>query len=294
MGPPTTEQTWTIGGLLEWTIDFLARQSVEFPRLDAQILLAQVLGCKRIDLYGLRYSEVATEEVKKHYRDLIRQRIEGCPVAYLVGRKEFFSLEFEVSRAVLIPRPDTELLVSECLDLARKLVAPRIVEIGTGSGNLAVSLAYYLPAAEVTTVDISAEALTVARANGAKHGVDGRIRFLEGDVFGPVPAGEKFDLLLSNPPYIPRADLPGLPVGVRHYEPAVALDGGADGFAVFDRIIRDASRLLAPGGHLLLEIGSPQEERARQRVQSLSFFELAPTVRDGAGHPRVLKARYLG
>jgi release factor glutamine methyltransferase len=294
MSSAATDQSWTIGELLDWTVGFLGKKGVESPRLDAQVLLAKVLGCKRIDLYGQRYGETASEEVKKEYRSLIRRRLEGCPVAYLVGRKDFFSLEFDVSPAVLIPRPDSELVVTECLDLARKQQAAHILDIGAGSGNLAVALAYHLPAAEVTAVDVSEAALAVARSNAQKHGVTGRIRFLQGDVFAPIPAGQRFDFIVSNPPYIPRSDLPALSVGVRDYEPALALDGGETGFAVFDRIIQEAQRYLTPGGHLILEIGSPQEKPARQRLEQISGYQLAPTVIDLSGHPRVLKVQYPG
>src|SRR5262245_17904977 len=153
------EQTWTLGALLEWTAKHLAQKGVEFPRLDAEVLLAHAAGCKRIDLYGMRYAEEASPEVRQAYRDLIRKRLEGCPVAYLVGRKEFYGLTLAVSPAVLIPRPDTETVVVETLALAKKLHAPRIVDIGTGSGAIAIALAKHHVRAQVTAIDVSAEAL---------------------------------------------------------------------------------------------------------------------------------------
>jgi release factor glutamine methyltransferase len=288
----TSEQPWTVGSLLNWTASFLAQKGCETPRVDAEVLLAQVLGCKRIDLYGLRFAEPADDEVRQRYRDLIRRRIEGCPVAYLVGRKEFFSLEFEVSPAVLIPRPDSELVVTECLTLAKALTGPRIVDIGTGSGNLAVALARQLPAAQVTAIDVSADALAIARRNADKHGVAQRISFVEGDLFAALDAAERFHFVVSNPPYIAQEDLPKLPIGVRDYEPHLALDGGPDGYRVFERLVGDARRHLHPGGWLIVEIGAPQEVPARQRIGGLEEYELAPTVYDYSGHPRVLKARY--
>jgi release factor glutamine methyltransferase len=287
----STEQGWTVGGLLNWTAKHLAAKGAEFPRLDAEVLLAHVLGCPRVDLYGLRFAESADADVRSRYRDLIRRRLEGCPVAYLVGRKEFFKLELEVGPGVLIPRPDSEVLVMECLALARKLPAPRILDLGTGSGNLAIALAKQLPAAEVTTVDLSSEALAVARRNAERHGVGGRVRFLEGDLFTPVPAGERFDFIISNPPYIPQDELARLPVGVRDFEPHLALDGGSDGYAVFDRIVAGAPAYLEPDGWLLIEIGAPQEGPARERLTAEGHYDLAPTVRDFAGQPRVLRAR---
>src|SRR5262249_48456855 len=144
-----TEQPWTIGRLLDWTARFLAEKGSESPRLDAEVLLADVLGCERIGLYT-RYDEEAGEEPRQRFRTLIRQRIEGCPVAYLVGRKEFFSLRFEVNPAVLIPRPDTECVVIECLRLAKGMADPRIVDVGTGSGAIAVALAKQHKGARIT------------------------------------------------------------------------------------------------------------------------------------------------
>jgi release factor glutamine methyltransferase len=286
----TTQESWTIGRLLEWTTKFLAQKGSESPRLDTEVLLAHALGCKRIDLYT-RHDEEAEEQKRTRFRDLIRQRIEGCPVAYLVGRKEFFSLELEVSRAVLIPRPDSECVVDECLRLAKAMPAPRVLDVGTGSGNLAVAVARQHKTAHVTAVDLSPEALAVAERNAVKHGVGVRMRFLGGDVFGPLTAAERFDFVLSNPPYIPHDDIAKLEPGVRDYEPHLALDGGKDGFAVFDRLIAGASQYLNPRGYLIVEIGAPQEAPARQRIEAHGGYELAKTVYDGSGHPRVLKAR---
>ncbi len=288
--PPATEQVWTLGSLLDWTAKHLAAKNVESARLDAEVLLAYVAGCKRIDLYGMRFAEVASPEIRHAYRDLIRQRLEGCPVAYLVGRKEFYGLEFKVTRAVLIPRPDSEHVVVECLKVMKPMKDPRILDIGVGSGNLAVTIAKQLPTAQVTAIDKSADALAIARENAAKHGVADRIRFLEGDLFMPLGTSETFHCIVSNPPYIPEGDIANLPIGVRNYEPTTALAAGADGFAVFDRIIAEASARLQPGGHLIVEIGSPQEAPARVRLAAIATLTLAPTIIDSAGHPRVLHA----
>jgi release factor glutamine methyltransferase len=288
-----TEPAWTIGGLLDWTARFLAQKGVESPRLDAEVLLAHALDCRRIQLYT-RYDETATGEARQRYRDLIRQRLEGCPVAYLVGRKEFFSLAFEVNRDVLIPRPESEFVVLESLALARGMEAPRVLDLGAGSGNLAVAVAHQLPKAHVTTVDLSEAALAVAARNAARHQVQDRVRLLHGDLFAPLGPGERFDFVLSNPPYIPTADVAALAPGVRDYEPHLALDGGPDGFAVLRRIAEQTPRHLEPGGHLIVEIGAPQEATARQLVQAQPGFTLAPTVHDYSGHPRVVRARWRG
>lgn len=289
----STEQTWTLGRLLEWTTNFLRQKGSESARLDTEVLLAHALGCKRIDLYA-RHGEEAPEPGRQRFRELVRQRVEGCPVAYLVGRKEFFSLEFTVNRSVLIPRPDTECLVVECLRLAKPMTEPAILDVGTGSGCIAIAVAKHHKTARVLAVDLSAEAISVASSNADKHGVAERVRFVQGDLLGPIPPGERFDFILSNPPYIPHDEITKLAPGVRDYEPHSALDGGVDGFAVFERFIAAAPAYLKPGGYMLIEIGSPQEKEARERFARHEGYELDKTVHDGSGHPRVLMARRRG
>jgi release factor glutamine methyltransferase len=284
-------EEWTVGGLLNWTARFLAEKGSEFPRLDTEVLLAQALDCRRIDLYT-RFEEQAPEEARKRFRELVRRRIEGCPVAYLVGRKEFFSLDLEVSPSVLIPRPESEFVVMECLRLAKEQAEPRVLDVATGSGNIAVAVAHRHKGAKVTAVDISPEALAVAGRNAARHGVADRVQFLAGDLFAPLPATARFDHILSNPPYIAHEDLDRLPVGVRHYEPALALDGGPGGYQILDRLITAAGAYLEPGGSLILEIGAPQEETVRQRIAAMPGYHLEPTVHDYSGHPRVVRARW--
>ncbi len=207
----SAEEPRTIGRLLEESTDFLSKKGIESPRLETQVLLAHALGCKRIELYA-RFEELAPDEGRQQFRELIRKRLKGCPVAYLVGRKDFFSLEMEVNPSVLIPRPDTECLVDECLRLLRDRTGPRVLDLGTGSGCLAVAVAWKHKTAQVTAIDISPEALAVASRNAVKHGVSDRVRFLEGDLYSPLPAEERFDIILSNPPYIRHADLARLPV----------------------------------------------------------------------------------
>jgi release factor glutamine methyltransferase len=285
------EKTWTIGGLLDWTARFLAEKGFESPRLDAEVLLAHAQNCRRIDLYT-RYGELAEEDVRERFRGLVRRRLEGCPVAYLVGRKEFFALEFAVSPAVMIPRPESEFVVMECLRLAKDMPQPRVVDIGTGSGNIAVAVAQQHAGAQVSAVDISPEALALCLQNASRHRVAERMGFLSGDLFEPIPAGERFDFVLSNPPYIRHDDIAKLAVGVRDYEPHLALDGGPSGYAVFDRLVDEARDRLAAGGYLIVEIGSPQEEWARKRIEQFSGYVLAPTIHDYSGHPRILQARW--
>jgi release factor glutamine methyltransferase len=288
----SADAPWTVGRLLDWTAGYLADKGMESPRLEAQVLLAHALGCKRIDLY-VRHDQATTDEVRTRFKGLIQERIKGCPVAYLVGVKEFYSLEFFVDGGVLIPRPATETLVGAVLELLRTVVNPRVLDVGTGSGCLPIATAKYHPTARFTAVDISPRALGVAERNAGKHEVAGRIRFLEGDLFAPLSAEDVFDLILSNPPYIRTDDLKDLAPDVRDFEPRLALDGGPDGFAVFDRLLAGAYDHLAPGGHLLVEIGAAQEADARARVQAHGGYELGPTLVDADGHPRVLRARRI-
>ena len=289
--PPAAEEPWTVKRLRDWTAQFLTKKGLEGAEKEASILLAYALGWQRLDLY-MRQEEEPPEEARQRFRDLVRRRSEGCPTAYLVGSKEFFSLAFEVSPAVLIPRPDTEWLVTEFARLAKELAECSVLDVGTGSGCLAVAAARQHKSARVTAIDISPEALAVAARNAAKHGVSERVTFLEGDLFSPLPAGETFDFILSNPPYISDAEFEKLARDVRDFEPGLALRAGPDGFAVLDRLFDQARGYLKPGGYLLVEIGFAQEEAARARLAALPGYEVGKTVHDAAGHPRVLSVRW--
>jgi release factor glutamine methyltransferase len=288
-----TELTWSIRGLLEWTAGYLERKGVESARLEAELLLAHALGCTRMQLYT-RHDEEPPEGQRARFKDLVQRRTQGSPVAHLLGRKEFFSLELEVGPEVLVPRADSEWLVTECLRLAREAAELEVLDVGTGSGCLAVALAHRHKGARLTATDVSAAALAVARRNAARHRLAERITFLEGDLFAPLPAGKAFDFIVSNPPYIPRAEIATLAPEVREHEPRLALDGGEDGFAVFDRLVAAASAHLKAGGHLLIEIHSGKEEESRARVERIAGYELGKTVQDLAGRPRVLVARWSG
>lgn len=282
-----SKEVWTLGKLLEWTAKYLAEHGSEFPRLDAEVLLAHAQGCQRIHLYT-RFEEAATEGVRAKFKDLVRRRVEGCPVAYLVGQKEFYSLAFEVNPAVLIPRPDTEILVLETLRLAKPMANPTLLDVGTGSGAIAIAATRNHPGMRATAIDLSLEALAVAERNAQRHQVADRISFLRGDLFEPLPPSQQFDFIVSNPPYIPTDTLPLLPVGVRDFEPKLALDGGPGGFQVIERLLATSKRHLNSGGYLLIEIGVAQEEPVRQLAIRNGFANLV-TVNDYAGHPRVLR-----
>ncbi|WP_250847114.1 peptide chain release factor N(5)-glutamine methyltransferase [Aquisphaera insulae] len=283
------DEPWTIRRLLTWTTDFLTRRGAESPRLDAEVMLAQVLGWERVQLYT-HWEDIIGERARGEFRDLVRRRAEGAPVAHLVGRKEFYSLALEVSPAVLIPRPETEFVVVEFLDAVKVIDAPRAVDLGTGSGCVAIACAHQKKTARIEAIDLSPDALAVARRNAEKHGVADRIRFHQGDLLAPVADEPPFDAILSNPPYIPTADIATLEPGVRDHEPRMALDGGPDGLRVVARLIRDAAPLLRPGGHLILEIGTAQEQPVRSLIEAAGAYRLLPTVHDLRNHPRVIHA----
>ena len=282
-----TPESWTVARLLEWTTGRFKERGIDSPRLEAEILLACALGIRRIDLY-VRHDQIVDDAGRARFRDMVRRRQEGCPTAHIVGKKEFYSLDFAVSPATLIPRPDTELLVDEALRLAKPLMEPLIADIGTGTGCVAVALAHRLPKARIVAVDISPEALETARGNATRLGVADRVDFRLGDLLAPL-AGLRPDLIVSNPPYIPTNYIAGLDPGVRDHEPALALDGGPDGLRVIERLAEQALSLLAPGGRLLVEIGAGQEDGARG-VLTRAGFTVESVRKDGGGHPRVVRA----
>lgn len=283
-------EAWTIGRLLEWTTQYLKQHGADSPRLDAEVLLAQALDCQRIQLYAA-FGDVPSEEVRTRFRELVRRRAEGMPVAYLVGRREFYSLSFRVTPDVLIPRPETEFLVIRLLDLAVPAEqAWTIADVGTGSGVIAVCAARWLSASRVLALDVSPKALQIAAANAAAHGVDDRIEFLESDLFATVAPERTFDLIVSNPPYVAEHELAGLSRDVRDYEPAGALVSGPLGTETIRRLIDQAGERLKPGGWLLTEISPQIEGAVREMVLADARYELAPTVKDLAGLPRVIQA----
>jgi release factor glutamine methyltransferase len=286
---PEIAEHWNVARLLGWTTDFLKRKGSESPRLDAEVLLAFVLGWERVKLYT-GYGEEPDEAGRTRFRDLVKRRSEGAPVAYLVGRKEFFSLSLAVTPDVLIPRPDSEFVVVEFLTAFKGIASPRIVDVGTGSGCIALACAQNHKTATVIAVDLSEAALKVASKNAGSLGLTSRVTFRHGSLLEPVALKGPFDAILSNPPYIKSDVVPTLERGVSEYEPHLALDGGPDGLRVVAPLIEQAVPLLKPGGLLLLEIGSDQEDDVRALLAAQPGLTLAATVRDHAHHPRVLKA----
>jgi len=266
--------------VLQRSATWLDKKGSEAARLEAELLLAHVLGTERLGLYTDAERRLEDGELDS-YRALLRRRADGEPVAYLTGRREFYGLELAITRDVLVPRPETELLV----DRARELQPSRILDLGTGSGCVAIACAKQLPDAAVTATDVSEAALEVAAQNAARHGVADRIRFLPGDLFAPLAEGERFDLILSNPPYVPD----GQATAVAAHEPHLALYAGASGLDVIERMLAAAPGHLSDGGTLLVEIGEDQEAAVREHAAT--HFGVVEVRPDLQRQPRVLEAR---
>ena len=288
----STDAPWTVGRLLQWTAEFLKGRGSDSARLDAEILLAEALHCQRIQLYTT-FEDVPSEEKRTAFREFVKQRAEGTPVAYLVGRREFYSLNFKVRPGVLIPRPETELIVVTVLDLAKQaaLAAPSIADVGTGSGILAVTLAKHLAGARCVATDINKVALEVAAENAQQHGVAERIEFKECDLLTGLDAAPTFDFIVSNPPYVSTAEYEKLPRDVKNYEPCEALLAGAKGTEVIERLLPQAVERLRPGGHLLIEISPMIHGAVQELLSAMAGWQPGPTVKDLARLPRVVQAR---
>jgi release factor glutamine methyltransferase len=293
---PESDGTWTVRRLLEWTSPFFERKGIDSPRLSAELLLAHVLAVPRIKLYT-DYDRILDPRHLSAYRELVRRAAEDEPVAYLTGRAHFFNLEFHVSRDVLIPRPDTETLVENVIELIRRqpgLEAPRILDLCTGSGCIAAAIAHNIKEAVVVATDISEPAVAIARENLQRLGLAGRVTVEQGDLFTPLDRlvdRYPFHLLVANPPYIPSNQIPELDRSVREYEPLGALDGGLDGLSVHRRILTEAPSRLLPGSHIFLEIAFDQGEAARQLAAQHNEFTDARILKDQTGNDRILTLR---
>jgi len=292
-------EAWTVRRILEWTTSFFTRKNVVSPRLSAELLLSHVLAVPRIKLYT-DYERPLAEQQLAAMRALVQRAAEDEPIEYLTGRAHFFNLEFEVTRDVLIPRPDTETLVENVLQLARNQAgfeAPRVLDLCTGSGCVAAAVAHHLKAANVLAVDISPAAVEIARRNVERLGLSDRVVVEQGDLFEPLARSvdrQPFHLVLANPPYIASARVETLDRSVKDYEPMVALDGGIDGLVVFRRILDGAPQRLVPGGRVFLEIAYDQGELALQVAAEHPAFEEARILKDYGGNDRVLTARKAG
>ena len=281
---------WTIMKILNWTKQYFEAKGVENPRLDAEVLLCAVLKCQRITLY-VDFERPLSEEELATYREYVRRRGNFEPLAYILGERAFMRNTFKVNKATLVPRPETELLVESLVRIAPLLKREgdvKILDIGTGSGAIIVSLLDYLPDAKGVGVDISVDALIVAKENSEKIGVTGRIGFVRSDVFSKLPLEKKFDIIVSNPPYIPAGDIAGLDKDVQQ-EPRGALDGGADGLDFYRRITAEAMDHMAEEGVLAFEIGIGQAAAVQQLCLDAGFVKTA-VRKDYAGIERMVFA----
>ncbi len=290
----TVVDGWTTARLLRWTTDFLTRAGVDSPRLSAELLLAHALGCAKIDLYA-RFDREPADAQRSVFRDLVRRAAEHEPVAYLVGYKEFYSLHFQVTPDVLIPRPETETLVDRAIAWCRHAQRPdtRVLDLGTGSGCIAIALLAQLRELRVVASDISTAALGLARKNGETHKVLDRLTLVEADrLVLPaecVPPG-RFDLIVSNPPYIADSEMHLLDRNVRDYEPPIALSAGPDGLTFYKALHDDGPGVLRCGGSVLVEIGAGMGAAVREVMTAGGVFAHAGTWRDAADpHERVMQ-----
>lgn len=265
-------EPWTVRRVLTWTTGHFEKKGLDAPRLTAEILLAHVLGVGRVRLYvdldrPLQKAELAA------YRGLIERRGDGEPTQYLVGKREFYGRSFLVDERVLIPRPETELLVESVLQHLPREEPSRVLDVCAGSGCIGVTVAAERPAASVWATELSRDAADVARGNAEALGVGGRVTVLEGDLLGPVPSGARFDVVVSNPPYVASAEISTLSPEVLH-EPRLALDGGADGLSLYRRLVVDARRVLKPGGLLAVEIGETQGPALKALLEAAGYADV--------------------
>lgn len=285
---------WTIQKLLNWITEYLTQKSVDSPRLSAELLLSNVLGLKRIELYT-QFNQPVAQERLEQLRGLVKRAGLHEPVVYLVGRTEFYSMEFEVTPNCLIPRPETELLVQRAIEFLRQRSGPQqVCDLCTGCGVIAVAIAANVPEARVVATDLSDAALGVAARNVAKHGLEGRVELLQGDLFEPViPQLDvtPFDLIACNPPYVSTAEYEALEKNVRDYEPRLALHAGDDGLDVYRKLCEQAPPFLKADGILLLEIGYKQGPAVCDLLECTGAFAEIRVEKDLQKNDRVVVAR---
>jgi release factor glutamine methyltransferase len=281
-----SNEVWTIGSLLKWTQQYFSTKGVESPRLDAEVLLSHILQKERIYLY-VHFDEPLEGAELARFREMVKQRVKRVPVAYIIGEREFMGLPFKVSPAVLVPRPDTEILVEAVIKELGEKTDPVFVDIGTGSGAIVLSILKNIESAQAAAVDISAEALAIARENAERLELAARVDFFQGDLYEPVQ-GRIFDAIVSNPPYIPDADIEGLEPEVREYEPYGALAGGVDGLDFYRKLVNEGAELLRPGGFIAFEVGIHQAQAVAALANVDPAFSKTEIVKDYAGIDRVV------
>jgi release factor glutamine methyltransferase len=276
----------TVLEVIKRSSEFLARKGVESPRLQIELLLSHVLQMPRLKLY-LNFERVLTDAETEKLRGLVKRRGEREPLQHIVGTTSFCGHEFGVSKDVLIPRPETEQLAEKAWQYLEKRPGAKVLDYGTGSGCLAVTIALKCPQAEVHAVDISKPALEMAEKNASRH--QAKVRFHLGDGFSVFSAESRFDVIVGNPPYIPTEDIPQLQPEVRDFDPKGALDGGPDGLAFYRRLVAEAPDHLLPGGTMMLEFGDGQEQ-ALETLFSTSPWHFEAIFPDLSGRPRILIA----
>ncbi|MCK5162554.1 MAG: peptide chain release factor N(5)-glutamine methyltransferase [Desulfobacula sp.] len=296
--PENKSNDWTIIKILSWTESYFKDHSIDSPRLTAQMLLAHCLGIKQIDLY-LQHDRPLQKNELSRFKALIKRRIQNEPVAYIIGEKGFFESDFEVEKGVLIPRPDTETIVEQALKVLnarQKDFKPKtVLELGAGSGAIVVSLAKKNPDHVYYASDISFAALAIAKKNAQKllpGMMKDKISFFVGDWLSSLKKfpgfDPRFDLVISNPPYIPTGDIQNLQPEIRRFEPMLALDGGRDGLDSFRSILKDVHHYLVPGGTILLEMGFDQKKGVQNILKPYPEYQSIEFIRDLAGHNRVI------
>ncbi len=280
-----SKDVWTIGNILTWTKQYFGEKGVDNPRLDAEVLLSHILGTDRLYLY-VHFDQPLQAAELAAFRQAVKQRAMRLPVAYITGHKEFMGIDFTVSPQVLIPRPETEILVQAVLDRLSGITQPEILDIGTGSGAIIISLLHILPTSTGIGVDLSVDALTVAQTNADRHGIGERLELRCGNTFSPV-SGRQFDVIVSNPPYITNDQLERLPPEVLH-EPRIALAGGKDGLDYYREIITQAAGFLKPAGFIGLEVGYDQARQVAAFAEQTNKYQVQDIICDYAGIERVV------
>jgi len=283
----------TVLEALNWATGYLRDHGIENPRLNGELLLARSMHLSREELYIRLHNQIGEGE-RKTLKGLIRRRVSGEPLQYILGHQEFWSFNLKVDPRVLIPRPETEHLVEEALLSLTKIPSkkiPSVLELGTGSGAIAISLAREVKNIFLVATDLSDEALMVARENAQQAGLSDKIEFLRGDLLDPFHPGEAFDLILSNPPYLSDSEIGDLSREVRDHEPIIALKGGTNGLEFYQRLISQLPSYLKRGGWILLEVGNHQASSVSQMIEAEGWFGKPERVKDLAGIERVVKAQ---
>ncbi len=282
---------WTILSLLEWSAEYLQEKGFESTRLNAELLLCHTLQCERIQLYT-NFDKPLTPNELSVYKSYLKRRLSHEPVQYILGETEFMGLTLKVDKRVLIPRPETEILVEQVIELVKTIGAKSILDIGTGSGNIPVSLAKFINEIEIDSMDISKDALDVARSNADVHNVGNRIRFIHGDVHSYTDHlnNHSYDIIVSNPPYISSSEFTSVVSEVSEYEPSIATTDGGDGLTFYRTIQSAGKQLLKSNGWLIVEVAYNQSKEVAGLFASAGYKDIE-TISDYAGIERIVKAR---